>query len=576
MKKIMLLIFILGFFLFLVGCETQKVVTHIEVEQDYDMITIDGFYYDDIMVKLTYEGGDTKEVPLDKDWISASDYRSLFHPGIKIIQIKHQDNQAKLIFNIASSPLYETLRYYHQVLLTLEKTSLTYEAFMMSHREENQYIKSMDANEEGHLIITYDDDSTKDLGYIADTHEVTFYDLKEDIIETSYVFNGFSALSPGLKNLAYKDSNWSKDFSNIRQDEEIYEIYIPIDVQVSVILNHTMDQSSYLESIIIALESYNDLHSSSSNIYSVIGPTRDNYIYTIQNAIMNGSQFIILEDFLFDSVAHELQFLYPSIKFIIIEGNPTNIISWDTMETYDGAPPNFEINENLLNLHFNVQEGGFLAGYVAVKDGHETLGFIGGLPIPMIMRYGIGFVAGAYYAAKEMNLTHFYFEPAHFEFTYDFSASTTAYFTANDFYHSGVDLIYAVTGRGVESIISAAEQYQNRWIINTDQYIPSYHILATLKKDLSYILLDILDNNYNGLFEGGMTHMKGMVDQAFVLDFPDTEKLTLLTEEDYNAMINQMMNHFIQIPNSVEALDQFIQDLGYDGYQIVDKIDQFI
>ena len=51
------------------------------------------------------------------------------------------------------------------------------------------------------------------------------------------------------------------------------------------------------------------------------------------------------------------------------------------------------------------EQAGYLAGYAAVKDGYTELGFMGGMALPAVIRYGYGFVQGAEAAAKELGLT---------------------------------------------------------------------------------------------------------------------------------------------------------------------------
>ena len=47
---------------------------------------------------------------------------------------------------------------------------------------------------------------------------------------------------------------------------------------------------------------------------------------------------------------------------------------------------------------------GFLAGYAAVKDGMTKLGYMGGMAVPSVVKYGYGFVQGAEYAAQERGM----------------------------------------------------------------------------------------------------------------------------------------------------------------------------
>ena len=54
---------------------------------------------------------------------------------------------------------------------------------------------------------------------------------------------------------------------------------------------------------------------------------------------------------------------------------------------------------------FQEDQAGFLAGYAAVKDGYTKLGFMGGMAVPAVIRFGYGFVQGAEFAAEEDGVT---------------------------------------------------------------------------------------------------------------------------------------------------------------------------
>ncbi len=52
---------------------------------------------------------------------------------------------------------------------------------------------------------------------------------------------------------------------------------------------------------------------------------------------------------------------------------------------------------------YQEEQAGFLAGYAAVMDGYTKLGFLGGIDVPAVMRYGYGYVQGCDYAVQELN-----------------------------------------------------------------------------------------------------------------------------------------------------------------------------
>ena len=54
-----------------------------------------------------------------------------------------------------------------------------------------------------------------------------------------------------------------------------------------------------------------------------------------------------------------------------------------------------QTNHGLSRIHI-------LAGYAIAKDGKTKLGFLGGMAVPAVIRYGYGFVQGADAAAAEL------------------------------------------------------------------------------------------------------------------------------------------------------------------------------
>ena len=58
------------------------------------------------------------------------------------------------------------------------------------------------------------------------------------------------------------------------------------------------------------------------------------------------------------------------------------------MNGFDINSENGTIPENVFCVTFKEEEAGYLAGYAAVKDGFTKLGFLGGMAVPAVIRYG--------------------------------------------------------------------------------------------------------------------------------------------------------------------------------------------
>ena len=61
--------------------------------------------------------------------------------------------------------------------------------------------------------------------------------------------------------------------------------------------------------------------------------------------------------------------------------------------------------DNVYCCTYQEELSGFMAGYAAVKLGYKHLGFLGGMSVPAVTRFGYGYVQGADKAAEELGIT---------------------------------------------------------------------------------------------------------------------------------------------------------------------------
>jgi len=90
----------------------------------------------------------------------------------------------------------------------------------------------------------------------------------------------------------------------------------------------------------------------------------------------NGNNPIVMAGFAFSTVLGEVAKDYPNTRFAVI----------------DGYVPD---QSNVLNIGFTEHTGSYLVGMMAaMKSETGTVGFIGGMDIPIISRFGCGYVQG--------------------------------------------------------------------------------------------------------------------------------------------------------------------------------------
>jgi len=216
------------------------------------------------------------------------------------------------------------------------------------------------------------------------------------------------------------------------------------------------------------------------------------YLAAIDLAIQGGAKVVVTPGFLFEPAIYEAQDLYPDTSFIILDGTP---------HTADYAT--FRIEANVYSIFYAEQQAGFLAGYAAVKDGYTKLGFMCGMAVPAVVRFGYGFVQGAEYAAEEMGVDSVELK---YHYTGDFAATPKNQTTAATWYADGTEIIFACGGKVGNSVMAAAEAAGAKVIgVDVDQSAESETVITSAMKQLGVSVYLGLESYYAGEFKGGVS-----------------------------------------------------------------------
>ena len=220
---------------------------------------------------------------------------------------------------------------------------------------------------------------------------------------------------------------------------------------------------------------------------------------------------------------------YPNVNFAIIDG---------VIFEADGKTP----KSNVASLLFREHEGSYLVGMIAAsKSKTGTLGFLGGMKIPLIERFQKGFEEGA--KAVNPNAT-----------------VITNYVGANDAawnnpakgkelalaqIEKGADVIFTAAGNSGLGAFDAVEQYgrnaqgeANKFVIGVDANqngVKPGFVLTSMVKRVDNAVYDAVKEVLEGRFKGGF-HTFGL-DKDGVAYALDEHNKPLITE-DVLAKVN--------------------------------------
>lgn len=310
----------------------------------------------------------------------------------------------------------------------------------------------------------------------------------------------------------------------------------------------TIDDKSFNQGTWEGIVAYAEENGISHKYYKPTEQTTDAYLAAIELAVKGGAKVVVTPGYLFEVPIFKAQDNYPDVKFILIDGKPN-----------DGAKQNtqFRTNENTVGIVFAEEQSGYLAGYAAVKDGYTKLGFMGGMAVPAVIRYGNGFAQGAEAAAKEMGIKNINLK---YHYTGGFDATPEVQTLAASWYAEGTEVIFACGGAVGNSVMSAAEAAKGKVIgVDVDQSSESKTVITSAMKGLSSAVKSTLAEYYANKFPGGKNLVLGAEADGVKLPM-DTSKFTKFTKADYDKEYKKLASGEVKLVKDVDDTGKEIKN----------------
>lgn len=294
---------------------------------------------------------------------------------------------------------------------------------------------------------------------------------------------------------------------------------------------------------------------------------------SIDQAIADGYSIIVLPGYTFASSVVDEAAMYPEIKFIVLDCSAGDILS-AAIPDYDYNPDHYDVSEyyNTDNVYMAIYQeelSGYMAGYAAVRLGYRHLGFLGGMAVPGVTRYGYGYVQGANEAAKELEIT----DEVVMEYVYgnqfygdaDITAYMDTWYSVKD-----VEVVFACGGGIYTSAAEAAAKVGAK-VIGVDQdqkaVIDAYGegmTVTSAMKGIAATINNVLDEIiYNDNWESyaGQIQNLGLVsenpEENYVqLPIESTQWSEGFTEMDYEQLVKDMYSGKIQVSNDTSAMPE--------------------
>ena len=287
--------------------------------------------------------------------------------------------------------------------------------------------------------------------------------------------------------------------------------------------------------------------------YKPAGDSTAERVAMVEKADDEDYNVLIMPGYAFGETIAEVQNEYPEIKFIALDVSAGDL---------GGAEP----ADNVYCAVYQEELCGYMAGYAAVKLGYTHLGFLGGMAVPAVVRYGFGFVQSADAAAAELGAD------VTVEYVYGNQfygdADITAYMD-NWYQTLGVQVVFACGGGIYSSAAEAAVKVDGAKVIGVDvdqaaqidgTYGTTGLVVTSAMKGLGATVNTLLDAVAAGNWDsfGGKVDNLGLVgndpEANYVQIAPSTQFSEAFSAADYAALVAKMFAGEITVSNAIDAM----------------------
>lgn len=320
-----------------------------------------------------------------------------------------------------------------------------------------------------------------------------------------------------------------------------------------------------------ACKAWSEENGSEFNYYKPESDSDEARNASVDQAVADGANVIVLPGYMFAATIVEQSEMYPDVKFIAPDVSAGDICEKGVGEGYTYNPDDYEVTDyynadNVYCCTYQKEISGYMAGYAAVKLGYKHLGFLGGMSVPAVTRFGYGYVQGVDEAAKELGIT----SDVELEYVcggqFYGDADITAYM--DTWYGSkGVEVVFACGGGIYTSAAEAAAKVDGKVIgVDSDQSgiigedITVTSAMKGLAPTVKTALDAIKDGNWESDYAGKIDNL-GLVsenpeDNYVQLPMETTQWDDNFTVDDYKDLVKKLYNGEIEVSSDITAMPE--------------------
>ena len=364
------------------------------------------------------------------------------------------------------------------------------------------------------------------------------------------------------------DESKPEEPSSEKPTGETYKIAMITDY--GDITDQSFNQTTYE-----ACKKFSDENGVEFKYYKPTDNTTAARVASIDQAIEEGCNLIVMPGYAFGAAIVEAAPQNPEVKFFALDvakGDLLETAVANKGEEYNWDPDSYELDKyvdmsNVYCVVYQEELCGYMAGYAAVKLGYTKLGFLGGMAVPAVQRYGHGFVQGVDAAAKDSGIK------VELKYVYGGQFNGDADITAvmDTWYAGGTEVVFACGGGIFTSAAEAAKKVNAKVIgVDVDQagiIDGGYGEGMTLTSAMKGLAPATIDTLTDIVKNGNWSKYVGKIATLGLVsgDDPELNYVQLpmestqwedgkFTKDDYKALVKDMFDGKITVSNDISKL----------------------
>lgn len=211
---------------------------------------------------------------------------------------------------------------------------------------------------------------------------------------------------------------------------------------------------------------------------------------------------------------------------------------------------------NIMGVMFKAEEGAFLSGYIAAKMSKtNTIGFIGGMSVPIIHSFQYGYKAGAKYANKNITVIEQYSE--------SFTDAAKGKAIANQMISKKADVVFHAAGAVGDGVIEATKE-KNKMAVGVDRdqnYLAPKNVITSSMKRVDTAIFQVVSDLKKGGFKGGTTQNYGLSDGAVDVAPTTAKMIPASLFNEVTELKKKIAAGKIKVPDSEKSYSNFAKTL---------------